>query len=197
MKRLLLILILTLSFQSWTIAEDIKDFQIEGLGIGESLLIKYSRNEIENFRKASYYNDDEYTTIESLKLPDESKYDYISYSYKTKDDKYIIVGLIADIDSIKSFNNNIDKCYPLKEQIVNDLKSVFLNSDQQDNGKRPHPIDKSGKSKVSTYAFYPKNGGFVSVSCYDWSDEIGYADSLRVGFTSNVFNNWLNNKAYN
>ena len=38
MKRLLLILILTLSFQSWTKADDIRDFQIEGMSIGDSLL---------------------------------------------------------------------------------------------------------------------------------------------------------------
>ena len=31
MKKLLLILILTLSFQSWIKADDIKDFQIEGI----------------------------------------------------------------------------------------------------------------------------------------------------------------------
>ena len=38
MKRLLLILILTLSFQSWTKADDIRDFEIEGMSIGGSVL---------------------------------------------------------------------------------------------------------------------------------------------------------------
>ena len=38
MKRLLLILILTLSFQSWSKADDIRDFEIEGMSIGDSLL---------------------------------------------------------------------------------------------------------------------------------------------------------------
>ena len=38
MKRLLLILILTLSFQSLTKADDIRDFEIEGMSIGDSLL---------------------------------------------------------------------------------------------------------------------------------------------------------------
>ena len=38
MKRLLIILILTLSFQSLTKADDITDFQIEGLSVGDSLL---------------------------------------------------------------------------------------------------------------------------------------------------------------
>jgi len=38
MKRILLILILTLNFQSLTKADDIKDFEIEKLSVGDSLL---------------------------------------------------------------------------------------------------------------------------------------------------------------
>jgi hypothetical protein len=38
MKRLLFILILIVIFQSQTKADDIRDFQIEGISIGDSLL---------------------------------------------------------------------------------------------------------------------------------------------------------------
>ena len=38
MIRFLLILILTLSMQSWTKADDIRDFQIEGMSVGDNLL---------------------------------------------------------------------------------------------------------------------------------------------------------------
>ena len=48
MNRLLLILILTLSFQTLTKADDIKDFQIEGMSIGDSLLDFFSEDEIIN-----------------------------------------------------------------------------------------------------------------------------------------------------
>ena len=47
MNRLLLILILSLSFQSLVMADDIRDFQIEGMSIGDSLLDFYSENELE------------------------------------------------------------------------------------------------------------------------------------------------------
>ena len=46
MKRLLLIFILTFSFQSWTKADDIRDFEIEGISIGDSLLNFYDENRI-------------------------------------------------------------------------------------------------------------------------------------------------------
>ena len=57
MKRLLLILILTFSFQSLTKADDIRDFEIEGMSIGDSLLDFMSITEIKNDLKteiASY-----------------------------------------------------------------------------------------------------------------------------------------------
>ena len=44
MKRLLLILILTLSFQTLTKADDIRDFEIEGISIGDSALDILIRN---------------------------------------------------------------------------------------------------------------------------------------------------------
>ena len=196
MRIFLLILILIFNLQSSTKADDVSDFEIEGISIGDTLLKKFSRDEIESFYKALYYKDDLYTTIESLEISSNNKYDYISYSYKTNDKDYILVGLVADVDSIKSFNNNIENCYPLMDEIVNELKTVFINSKQKDNGVFPHPIDKSGKSIITNYSFYPNNGGNISVSCYDYSEETGYADSLRVGLITRNFNTWLTTKAY-
>ena len=54
MKRLLLILILTLSFQSWTKADDISDFQIEGMSIGDSLLDYFGEDKITNYLHFPY-----------------------------------------------------------------------------------------------------------------------------------------------
>ena len=46
MMRLLLIIILTLSIQSLIKADDIRDFEIEGMSIGDSLLDYMSKSEI-------------------------------------------------------------------------------------------------------------------------------------------------------
>ena len=192
MRIFLTTLVLILSLQSWTNADDISDSEIEGMSIGDSLLNKYSKKELEKFRKASYYKDDEYTTIESLKLPNDSVYEYISYSYKTNDKNYIIVNIVADIDYI----DNIDECYVVKDKIVEELKQIFINSKQVDQGTINHPIDKSGKSKVSLFNFYPKNGGSIGVACYDYSKKTNYPDSLRVSLSNNQFLIWINTKAY-
>ena len=53
MNRLLLILILTLSIQTLVKADDIRDFQIEGMGIGDSALDFFNKKKIDN--KKTYY----------------------------------------------------------------------------------------------------------------------------------------------
>ena len=56
MNRLILILILTLSFQSWSCADDIRDFEIEGISLGDSLLDFYTKEEIDkSLPYVSYY----------------------------------------------------------------------------------------------------------------------------------------------
>ena len=59
MKRFLLILILTFSFQTWTKADDIRDFQIEGMSIGDSALGYFSKKEIKK-NKRNWFKDKEY-----------------------------------------------------------------------------------------------------------------------------------------
>ena len=68
MKRLLaylfLVLVLTFSLQSLTKANDsIRDFQIEGMSIGDSLLIHISKNEIDQLKKYQVYPNKDYFTL--------------------------------------------------------------------------------------------------------------------------------------
>ena len=51
MRNFLLILILTLSFQSLTKADDIRDFEIEGISIGDSLLDYFSEDQIKKSKR--------------------------------------------------------------------------------------------------------------------------------------------------
>jgi len=56
MNRLLLILVLMFSFQSFTKADDIRDFEIDGLSLGESLLKFYDKKDLTTYT-ADYYSD--------------------------------------------------------------------------------------------------------------------------------------------
>ena len=46
MRVFIAVLVLIFSFQSWTKADDIRDFEIEGMSIGDSLLKYVSVDEI-------------------------------------------------------------------------------------------------------------------------------------------------------
>ena len=110
MKRFLLILILTLSFQSWTKADDISDFEIEGMSIGDSALDYFSVEKIlKNKRNYGYKSNKFYAVgfYENLK-----KYDSLDLHFKTGDKKY----LIYSISGASFFKKKISDCYKKKKK---------------------------------------------------------------------------------
>ena len=52
--RLLIILIFILSLQTFTKADDIRDFEMEGISIGDSLLDYYSLEQVQNEKKNGF-----------------------------------------------------------------------------------------------------------------------------------------------
>jgi len=69
-------------------ADDIRDFEIEGISIGDSLLDYYSEEEIKNNRH-NYYNNKTYTPVE-MRSTFFTTYESMSFNYKTNDKNYII-----------------------------------------------------------------------------------------------------------
>ena len=66
MKKLLIIIIIFISFQSWTKADDARDFEIEGMSVGYSLLDYYSESEIKekiNSKTTFKYAGNKYVSI--------------------------------------------------------------------------------------------------------------------------------------
>ena len=64
MKLFLLFIILIFNLQSLTKADDIRDFEIEGMSIGDSLFEHFSKNVIENaLDNKTYYKDKSFFEI--------------------------------------------------------------------------------------------------------------------------------------
>ena len=110
MNRLLaymfLVLVLTFSLQSWTKADDISEFEIEGISIGDSALKFFSEKDIKN-NSRNYFKKKDYTPVENSNYSFFETYDYVDLSFKTGDPKYIIVRLSGAI----SFKNNFIPVY--------------------------------------------------------------------------------------
>ena len=58
MRVFIAVLVLIFSFQSWVRADDIRDLEIEGMSIGDSLLDHFSEEEIKNNKQTNQYPND-------------------------------------------------------------------------------------------------------------------------------------------
>ena len=63
MKVFIAVLVLIFSLQSWTKADDIYDFEIEGMSIGDSLLDYFSEAQISNSKKFYYPKSNKFVGI--------------------------------------------------------------------------------------------------------------------------------------
>ena len=194
MKRLLLIFILTLSFQTLTKADDIRDFQIEGMSIGDSVLDYVSKDEIKVGENNPTFmrNKDGATRfiIIFLKSLPKKNYEKIQVTYKYKDKEYII----HSIDGVTKFVDDFEGCKKKKKIIVKDLKEIFKDAKLNEVEKK-HEADKSGKSTHSS-SYLNLNSGQVQVWCTNWSSEVQWTNSLMVSLNSKEYRDFLINEAY-
>ena len=187
MNRLIIILILTLSFQSLVKAEDISDFEIEGMSINKSVLDYISVNEVLDNTLPYFETKREYYItgiVSNLKL-----YDQVEIYLKSNDNKYIIKTIIAGL-----FIDDLDQCLKQKKKIVNDLDKIFLNT-KKISGSKKHESDPTGKSihYIDQYNLdYPNH---IRVECTQFSDDMinsGKAqNSLNVVVMTKEINDWI------
>ena len=182
MRAFITVLILIFSLQSWTKADDIRDFQIEGMSIGDSALDYFSESEI-NKNKQNWYRDKRFYGVEIKSKS--KKFDSLQLHFKKGDRKYIIQA----VGGLIFFKNDIKSCQALKKTVDNDIKDLFIKARVSDKGKRKHSADSSGKS--FTYdTFYFLNNGNVFTGCYDWSKKMKYTDNFRLIANTNEINKW-------
>ena len=194
MKTLLTFFVLFFSYS--VLAEDISDFQIEGMSIGDSLLDYFSEEKILKNKINYTFNNNKFYAIDLDKMSFLNVYDGGELYLKTNDKKYIIYSIVGAL----TYKKNINDCYEKKDEIVDVLSKIFIDAKKIDYGTYNHPDDKSGKSKGTSVWFNFKSGAGASVYCIDWSKEIEseriWIDHLRVSVYSKEYQYWLNNEAY-
>ena len=185
MKRLLLILILTLSIQSWTKADDIGDFEIAGMTIGDSLLDYFTKKKID---KGKFFEKEQGKRKDVARFYIREKkgnYDWTAVSYKTSDKDYKIIELSGFVFM------NFTKCIKERNKIDESIKSLFTNSERQVTGKVEHFLDKNSFTDNIIYWTSTTKNDLISLTCYDWSDVSGYRDQFRVEAYSDEYHKWL------
>ena len=188
MRFLLTIVFFIFCVQSWTTADEIDEFSIEDISIGDSLLSYFSINEINNAPKNYYPNSKKYIGAQ-FKLNNYEVYEYIQVHFKD-DNNYIVSSIVGG-----EFFKNIKDCYNKQNIIEKDLSEVFTNTSPR-RGKTTFPDD--FESTLMNVEFnLPKFD--IVVSCTDWSiksEALGNTDNLRVEISSLEFSNFLRHEAY-
>ncbi len=187
MKVFLSVLIIMFGIQSWTKADDIRTFQIEGMSLYDSALDYFSKSKIKNSEE-DYYKDKKYTTatIESSKF---EVYELVQITYKSKDNKFILLDINGIVDK------NYQECLKEIKAIAKDFENMFPDTEKFDLNTFPHWQDKSGESKVSDMLWRFSNGDVIVLACYNWDTAFGkkkrYVDELRIAIGSKEFDDYL------
>ena len=195
MRIFIAVLVLIFNFYSLAKADDIKDFEIEGISIGDSALEFFTKEQIIKNSRNDHYTNNKYTPVQNDFFDFFKKYDAVDFNFKTNDSKFIIVSLSG---VILYDDKDIESCYVKMKEIISDLDNAFSNLEQTDINTDIHPSPKN-KSRKSTYTYkyYDfNNGDMISVTCYDYSKEHGSQDHLNINLQTKEFGNWLTYEAY-
>ena len=132
MKKLSTYLFLLLfSFQVPSWADDISDFEIEGMSIGDSLLDYYSEEKIENEFEINIYKKPEKNKYARIYIENATfeNFEYISIDVKYNDSKYIIHGVTGmdDDQDLKNVSKNKMKLLKICHRFsLKNLTNTFL-----------------------------------------------------------------------
>ena len=194
MKRLLLILILTFSFQSWTKADGVRDLEIEGMSLGDSLLEFFDERTIKKGNQNHTYADDTFFDVEIYGHKSFNKYQNVSFSLKKNDKKYKIYQIVG----FNIYKTNIEECLNQVDIISKNISGVLKDTDKVKSTDN-HEADPTGNSKVKQIVYWHKSGS-VFIECVNWSEKItkekNWGDNLSVGMALSEYDIWLNTKAY-
>ena len=174
MKKLFTLFVLL--FSSSMVAEDISDFEIEGISVGDSLLDHYSAKEITESSDANVYDSNKFNgKLIKIRI---KQYDELRVIFKKEDNKKYI---IDSIGGRINFKKNINDCFLKQDEIINSISNIIKNI----SWKRNQFNDTDG-DYLAVYSNIEY--GSISVTCYDWKKELetkhGWWDMLQVGLDS-------------
>ncbi len=189
MKKLSTYLFLILfSFSAPSFAEDISEFQVEGISIGDSLLDYFSEEEIINDLEYIYENKKSFSKDVAAIFYNKNlkEYDTVQIDFKINDKKFEIVGLSGFI----FYDNDLNSCYKKQEQVFKELKLFFKGVDTLKGDIEDHPGFPIGEVKLKRFSFFLNENerSNLEIICFD---ALNIQDRLSVSLKSLEFNNWM------
>ena len=191
MKKLSTFLFLIFfSFQTVSWADDIRDFELEGISIGDSLLDYFSESEIKE-NSHDYYKNKTFTPFEIYKKPFFKDYEFVGGAYKTGDNNYII----HEIKGVIEYPLYIKSCYKKMDEISKEISEILEYVEgvkvKKERDSILYGLEESNESIFSSDEYTFKSGDFIAVECYDYSEKISMIDALQVSINTKEFGDFL------
>ena len=205
MKKLLALLFSLFLLSSPSVfADDISDFEIEGISIGDSLLdymteeeilkqIELKENDFSYLKEPNKYVQinlnkafPTYKSGLSFLVKNNSSNQYIT----NQNEKYRIETIRGAID----YNEDFDGCIAKRNETVKVLSSMFLNA-QKTEGDYAHSADPSGSSIVDGVWYTLDSGADISAYCTNHEEtfrfKMDWDEGLSIGISSAEVSTWL------
>ncbi len=205
MKIILRIVFLSFLLSTSAYTDNIKDFKIESMSIGDSALNYFTESQLEDGELDWFnYSYKEYST--SL-VPGKGIYDWFKISYKGADEDFIIEGLVGIVIK-KKYED--DKCNKELDNTALKISELFNNTKPRKKqlfkiAYNPRKIfqesNPSGKSTATSISFDFKDEGKIILSCYNMDKatnnidspikDINQFDTFRIDIRSKVLTHYL------
>jgi len=185
--------ILLIFSSSPIIADDIFDFQIGGISIGDSLLDHMSEEHIKSHIKQTrymydYLNEDFGEVYMFKKI---QNYEYMSFFVKPNDKFFLIYELRGFVNYIEDFNG----CKKKQKEIVSKISNIFTNAKKTEQSFQSRH-DPTGKSTIDKVRFKLNSGDEVLVECNNYEESLrlknNWSEGLSVVITTKQVTDWLN-----
>ena len=174
------------------LADDISDFQIEGISIGDSLLEYMTMEEINNEIDFIYekYNNSKSKNIAIVNYyKDLQTYDGLTIDFKTNDPRFEIAGISGIINYKDNFNNCLSK-----QKIIFEEVKILLN-DVQYYEFEPYSHEGYPEGDIILYTisfFLDENKrSNLEIICWDISDKMNIPNRLDFSLKSHELNDFL------
>ena len=194
-KKFLIIFLLTTNFQLLTNANEIGEFDIDGVSIGDSLLSYTSKDNVKNKTKAFYPNSKKYYLLEfnSQELSFLDQYSFIGFHLKENDNEYTIYSIKGMLD----YDKDLNSCLKQKKIIIESIKDTLSDSKEEKYENSYGKLYGQSKAYISDFKV---NDGFIRVWCNSWDKKNekskDFMDTLNVDLSDQIFLDWLNYEAY-
>ena len=190
MKKILLLLFLSFFINLHAQAEDIKDFQIGGISLNDSLLNTFTEKEIKKAKRKTSFKSKKYSMYAFF--GDYNPYDQLVIYTERKDKSYII----KSVAGFMNFEKNWEGCLKEQDSTSAEVQNVFSNA-KKTVKEFAQPFDKTGNSIYHFIVYKLVSGDRIRLSCNDWDEKLrkknNWSEGLSVSLQSKEIHLWMGN----